>query len=231
LLSRFREHSHTFLIALATSLVVAAAPAAADRVVDYARRAGKVDGRNAVAPTAPADRRAGNLVAANASGKIPGSVLGKAFNSRRVGGLRASQLVRASIARRRSHIAGFRSQGWASIHGAPVTAPTAGVVLVWGQFAAEWDEESEPGTFAGLRARLTVDDRVAGQPQAVEINRSTRAGTTPVSLSAAFPVDRGTHRVRIQARRSEGEALTYLRPRQTTTLFVPFGDDGRAGKL
>lgn len=228
---RLRGDLRTAAIALATTLVVSAGPAVADHVASYARRAGKVDGRDAVATGASAERRAGNLVAANPAGKLPGWLLGTPSNSKRLGGLESEELVRASIARRKSHISEFDSRGWASVHNNGVTAPADGVLLVWGQFAAEWDEDSDPGTFAGLGARLTVDERVAGQPQIVEIDRSTRAGTTPVFLSGAVPVEKGSHRVRVQARRTEGQGLIYLRPRQTTTLFVPFGNDGIQGRL
>jgi hypothetical protein len=230
-LSRLRGDTRTVLIAMATAVLVAAAPAVAGQVVDYARRSGKVDGRNAVAPTVAPERRAGSLIAANASGKLPRRVLGTPLNAKKVGGFRPDQIVRASVAKRLGHISGFRSPGWATVHGARVTAPTDGVLLLWGQFAAAWDDDSEPGAFAGLGSRLTVDERVAGHPQIVEIDRSTRAGTTPVFLSGALPVKKGSHRIRIQARRTEGSALIYLRPRQTTTIFVPFGNDGEAGRL
>ena len=227
----FRGDVRSAAIAVAAALFVSAAPAVADHVASYARRAGKVDGRDAVGSGASAERRAGSLVAANPSGRLPGRVLGIPPNSKQVGGLSASQLVRASKARRKDHIDRFSSRGWASVHSHGVTAPTDGVLLVWGQFSAEWDDDSAPGSFAGLGARLTVDERVAGQPQIVEIDRSTRAGTRALVLSAAVPVEKGSHLVRIQARRMEGEGLTYLRPRQTITLFVPFGDDGIKGRL
>ena len=154
-----------------------------------------------------------------------------ARNAGKVGGLRPASLARASLGRRQSHIEDFASSGWTTVHGVSAHAPARGIFLVWGQFSAEWDDDSDPGTYASVAARVTIDDKTVGQPQFFEIDRVTKTGTLPVSLSGAIPVEAGAHRVRIQVRRRDGSALTHLFPRQTQTLFVPFGDSGEQGKL
>ena len=103
--------------------------------------------------------------------------------------------------------------------------------MVWAGLNAEWDDDSQPGSYSEIVARLTLDNRPAGTPQRAEISRSTRAGTQHVGLSAAIPVKVGTHRINVQVRTARGEALTYLRGRHVEILFVPFGSQGVQGSL
>lgn len=223
------------LAAAATSVVavaaLASAPAVADGVAEYARNAGKVDGIDAVRAAAPAGRRAGKLVATNQLGHLPPRVVGTAPNSRRVGKMLPHEIIRASARSSSGHIGNFHSRGFTRIHGSRVMAPRRGILLLWGQFPVEWDEDSEPGSYASLSATFAVDDERVGVPQVIELDRATRRGTVPVSLQAAVPVDAGPHRVAIQLRTTAGSALAYIRPRHTQTLFVPFGNDGGRGIL
>lgn len=165
------------------------APAVAQRIADYARDAGKVDGFN------------------------------------------ASELARAGAAARTDHVENFHSGGFATILRKKVIVPVKGVVLAWGHFSAEWDSDSDPGSFATLVARLRIGDRKMGPSQHIEIGRSTVAGTQAVVVGGAVPVKPGAHVLTLQLKRSEGSALTHIYPRHLQTLFVPFGNDGSQGSL
>ena len=71
---------------VATALLMAAAvsaPAVADKIVRFARNAGRVDNLSAV--PAHGKHRAGKLVATNDEGRFPTAVLGTAPNARRLG--------------------------------------------------------------------------------------------------------------------------------------------------
>ena len=154
-----------------------------------------------------------------------------ARNSGKVDGFDANDLVRASSAVASGHLSDFHSRGFTNIQRRRVEAPVKGVLLVWSGFSVEWDDDSDPGSYAGLIGRLRVDRRIAGAPQQMEISRSTRAGTQHLSLSAAIPVKAGPHRISVQVRTARGEALTYIQQRHVETLFVPFGAKGIQGDL
>ncbi|MDQ4145504.1 MAG: hypothetical protein M3198_17545 [Actinomycetota bacterium] len=188
-MSELRRSPRWILITAALCSVLAAAPAVASRVADFARNAGKVDG------------------------------------------LDANELVRASSSVATGHLSDFHSRGFANVQRSRVQAPVKGVLLVWSGLSVGWDDDSDPGTYAGMIGRIRVDRRVAGAPQQLEISRSTRAGTQHLSLSAAVPVKAGPHRVSVQLRTAQGEALTYVHQRHVETLFVPFGSRGVRGSL
>ena len=166
-----------------------------------------------------------------AAPSVASSIARYARNAGKVDGFEANELARASSAIASGHISNFSSRGWANIQQTRVVAPAKGVLLLWAGSSAEWDDDSEPGSYATLIARLTVDRRSAGSPQRVEISRATRAGTQHLSLSAAIPVRAGSHRIAFQLRSAAGEALTYVYPRHVETLFVPFGNRGAQGRL
>lgn len=154
-----------------------------------------------------------------------------ARNAGRLDGLSADEIVRASSRVNTAHLSNFYSRGFSNLHHSRFVAPGKGVLMVWSGLSVQWDEDSDPGTYAELVARITVDRRSSGAPQRVEISRSTRVGTQQVGLSAAIPVKAGPHRINLQARTARGEALTYLLGRHTEILFVPFGAGGVRGSL
>jgi hypothetical protein len=162
---------------------------------------------------------------------IASGVARYAKNAGKVDGLSADELVRANSVVTDGHVSNFRSRGFANIHRIRFDAPVKGVLMLWSGVNAEWDDDSEPGTYSEIVARLTVDRRVAGSPQRAEISRSTNVGTQHIGLSAAIPVKAGPHRIVLQARTAAGEALTYLRGRHTEFLFVPYGPSGTQGSL
>ena len=70
-----RKHGTTIVVAMVTAMLVASGPAIAATVVDYARNAGKVDGKSAVGAAATPTQRAGKLVATNKQGYLPGTII------------------------------------------------------------------------------------------------------------------------------------------------------------
>lgn len=170
---------------------------------------------------------AGTSLALVAAPAVAGHIADYARDSNKVDGLHASDLVRATGASRTGHVEDFQSSGYATIHRLRVEAPVKGYVLAWANFSAEWDDGSAPGSFARLSSRITLDGRRVASTQHFEISRSTLAGTQTISLSGAIPVKAGTHKVLLQAKRADGQALAHLYPRHLQALFVPFGDVGR----
>ena len=162
---------------------------------------------------------------------IAAGVARYAKNAGKLDGLSANEMVRATSAVDDGHLSDFHSRGFTNIQSLRFEAPVKGVLLMWSGVNAEWDEDSAPGSYAHVVARLMLDRRVAGAPQRAEISRSTRAGTQHIGLSAAVPVKPGPHRISFQVRTSEGEARTYLRGRHMEMLFVPFGSRGFQGSL
>ena len=154
-----------------------------------------------------------------------------ARNAGKVDGLHANELVRAASSIAGGHVSDFHSRGFANIQRSRFVAPRRGVLMVWSGFSIGWDEDSDPGSYAVLVGRLRVDRRAAGAAQRVEISRETRVGTQHLALSAAIPVKAGPHKIAVQLRTPQGEALTYIHPRHTETLFVPFGSRGIQGSL
>src|SRR5437016_4412373 len=82
---KHRPRLRDVIMILVTALLVAAAPAAARAIVDFARDAGHVDGFRAVASKATLQRRSGKLVATNRHGYLPSDIVRRAENSRRLG--------------------------------------------------------------------------------------------------------------------------------------------------
>ena len=154
-----------------------------------------------------------------------------ARNAGRIDGFSSDELVRASSAVNTGHRSDFNTRGYSTIQRARFEAPVKGVLMVWAGLNAQWDDDSEAGSYAEIVARLTVDNHAAGSSQRVEISRSTRAGTQIIGLSAAIPVKAGPHRIGVQAKTARGEALTYLQGRHIEFLFVPFGSQGVQGTL
>ncbi|MFN2545251.1 MAG: hypothetical protein ABR600_11890 [Actinomycetota bacterium] len=85
--------ARTFVLVAGTALAVTAIPAAARTVVDFARNAGHVDGWSAVSADASRSARAGKLVATDDNGRLPNSIIARAQDSARLGGLGAGDFV------------------------------------------------------------------------------------------------------------------------------------------
>ena len=154
-----------------------------------------------------------------------------ARNAGKLEGFEASELVRASSSVTGGHRSDFHSRGFATVQRTRFVAPVRGVVMVWSGTSIGWDDDSDPGTYASIAGRIAVDRKPAGAAQRVEISRGTSAGTQRLSLSTAVPVKAGPHRINLQLRTAAGEALTYIHPRHTEWLFVPFGSRGMQGQL
>ena len=71
----------------------ASTPVIAGAVVDYARNAGKVDGRSAVGAGAGFEKRAGKLVATDRDGRLPNNIIATAPDAARLGGRSPSDFV------------------------------------------------------------------------------------------------------------------------------------------
>ena len=170
-------------------------------------------------------------ILAVAAPSVASRVVGYARNAGKVDGFDANDLVRASSSTATGHRSDFNSRGCANLQRARVVAPVRGILMVWGGTSVGWDDDSDPGSYAALVGRLTVDGKIAGTAQQVEVSRGTSAGTQHLSLSAAIPVKAGPHRINLQLRTAAGEALLYVHPRHTETLFVPFGSTGVQGSL
>jgi hypothetical protein len=85
------RHLTTIVVAAAVAAVTAGGPAVAATVVGYAKNAGAVDGISAVRANAPVKDLKGTLVATGAkTGTLPGSVIGTAPNSAKLGGVPAA---------------------------------------------------------------------------------------------------------------------------------------------
>ena len=166
------------------------------------------------------------LAIAGAAPSVASRVADYARNAGKVDGFQASDLARASSTVASGHISDFKSRGFANVQRARVEAPVRGVLLVWAGLSAEWDDDSDPGSYSGLTARVRVDRRVATAPQQIEISRSTRAGTQHLALSGGIPVQAGSHRVILQLKSARGDAFTYINQRHIETMFVPFGRNG-----
>lgn len=154
-----------------------------------------------------------------------------ARNAGKVDGFDAGDMLRASSSLASGHRSDFQSRGFANVQRTRFVAPVRGILLIWSGTSIGWDDDSEPGTYASIVGRITVDRKPAGIAQRAEISRGTSEGIQPLSLSAAVPVKAGPHRVNLQLRTAAGEALTYIHPRHTETLFVPFGSTGVQGAL
>lgn len=171
------------------------------------------------------------LAIGGAAPSVASRVADYARNAGKVDGYHAADLVRASASVAGGHVSDFKSRGFANVQRSRIEAPVKGVLLVWAGLSAEWDDDSDPGSFANLVGRVRIDRRVVGAPQQIEISRETRAGTQHLALSGALPVQAGPHKVIVQLKSSRGDAFSYLHQRHVETLFVPFGRRGDPATL
>ena len=104
-----RQHITTIVVAATTAGVIAAGPAVARSVVDYARNADKVDGRHAVGSSASSGTRAGKLVATNSEGRLPNYIVRRVASADNAGTL--DGLDSAAFKRLCDGIAAFASVG------------------------------------------------------------------------------------------------------------------------
>ncbi len=93
-----RRHLSTVTVAastaLVTALVVAGGPALATTVVDFAKNAGAVNGKKAVAANASVAQRKGKLVATGGlSGQLPNNIIARAPDSSKLQGVPLSGLA------------------------------------------------------------------------------------------------------------------------------------------
>ena len=229
-MSRVRDHLTTALIATAVASAIAAAPAVAGHIADYARNSDKVDGHHAVGPWASPNRRAGAVVATDSQGRLPNGIIRRAPDSKRLEGLAANDLVRAAVSDATRSIQDFADGRFESVHTKRVWAPVDGMLLTWGQLTVERDDGSAAGTGAGVATRLTLDGRQTGRTLFSEASSAGRFDSSVVQIMSVSPVERGSHRLALDVRRTYGAARLSLRGRGVRSLFVPFGNDGtRAG--
>jgi hypothetical protein len=160
----------------------------------------------------------------------------------KLGGFEASQLVRAASATAGGTgdpcggavLTGFSSTTFTTVVSRSVTAPTKGLLLVFGNLNAEWDSASTPGSELRLLGRLTVDGQqagVEGQETLHEIPLPCEEGRT-MSLEGVREVSAGTHTVAFQAANSTisgGAGKAFIAGSNVSTLFVPFGNGGAQG--
>jgi hypothetical protein len=113
-----------------------------------------------------------------------------------------------------------------------ITAPTAGVLLVFGHTSFEF-ENAGPGTNVSLIGRLAVDGVQKGQMaegNSSNVVSSCNGGRT-MSLDTAVAVAAGNHTVAYQIAKSGGDGNAFVGNASVTTLFVPFGNAGSQGIL
>jgi hypothetical protein len=108
MLDTIRRHLTTILVAMVTATVTAAGPAMAHGVEHalFAHDSDKVDGRHAVGAGATAAQRAGKLVATDANGKLPNSIIAKAPNANLLDGIDSLNLLPGGILPRGTTIRG-----------------------------------------------------------------------------------------------------------------------------
>jgi hypothetical protein len=168
-------------------------------------------------------------------GKAPlrvNQAAGKAtdLDSDQLDGLGANELVRAS------HVSGGMIDGFSTCNFQPllteqVSVPRKGVLLVWGGLSADRDPDSPAGTNPSLRAELTVEGKpIPNAETETTLYNEVQTFDASQSPSGAVAVGPGTKTVTLSANQCEpGQA--FIDHRTLTTLFVPFGNAGRAGEL
>lgn len=154
------------------------------------------------------------------------STLGAVPNAAKVGGLSASQLVRASSVTNTAVNDNFAAPNFTTLASKSATAPTKGILLVWGSITGSRDVNG-PAT-ADLNARISVDGSAATTTGGLYLEFGGNTEGT-VNVSGAIPVTAGSHSVELQALSLGG--TEYLSQKSITTLFVPFGDSGGQGSL
>ena len=90
---RLSQDVRTVVIAACVGALASGGPILAATVVDYAWNADHVDGRDAVAASAPTDARAGKLVATNSNGRLPSDIIAKAPDSALLNGRTLAEVL------------------------------------------------------------------------------------------------------------------------------------------
>jgi hypothetical protein len=168
-----------------------------------------------------------------------------ATNSNQLQGFAANQLVRATSAAAGNTVdpcgspaalSGFESTTFTNAVTNTVTAPVAGILVILGHTASEFDASSPAASSLRLLARLAVDGTQAGPQSETSLSETAatcREGRT-MSLSFAVPVTAGTHTVAVQVAKSTttgGTGKAYVGNASITTMFVPFGSSGTQGVM
>ena len=146
----------------------------------------------------------------------------------------ANELLRASYVEDRGTIDDFSGTMFSPIITNSVNVPGPGILLIWGSVTAEWDPNSVAGTFNRLLTRFTVDSIPAGPLFETEFRDEGVSDTSGkvTTLTAAVPVAAaGAVTLDLEARTQIGSALLFIRDRNLTTLFVPYGNSGMQGVL
>jgi hypothetical protein len=158
---------------------------------------------------------------------IKESTLARVPNAHKLDGLHANQLVRATTLSSTTVTDDFDTCAFTTLLSKTVTAPTSGILLVWGNVAAAKDVTGvNPST---LGVQVTVDATAVTTEQAVHlVDQTSREGSA--QATGATPVSAGSHIVDVKA--SECTTGTaFIVNQSITTLFVPFGNDGNQGAL
>ena len=150
-----------------------------------------------------------------------------------LGGLTASNLVRGFTDEDTGFIDDFDDNLMTAIHDTSVNAPVDGILLIWAQACAEWDNTNpNDGRFVAS-FRITVDgNEAAGAVQEQFEDPPTNNDQRIISLTAAVPVTAGSLAVALEALTPGIDAnKIFFTERSITTLFVPFGNSGIQGQL
>lgn len=158
---------------------------------------------------------------------IKESTLARVPNAHRVDGLHANELVRATTLSSTTFTDDFDTCAFTTLLSKTVTAPTSGILLVWGNVGAVRDvTDGNPGT---LGVQVAVDATAVTTEQAVHlVDSGTREGSA--QATGATPVSAGSHTVDVQASQC-GIGTAFIVNQSITTLFVPFGNNGNQGAL
>jgi hypothetical protein len=150
-----------------------------------------------------------------------------AHNADKVDGRHANQIARATTISDSTDVDNFNSATHVTLLSKSVTAPTKGILLVWGTVAAARDANMPDEGILKARIRLGSGAMTAEQNVNLE-NAATADGS--IAISAAFPVLKGTKTVILEAV-EVGPGMAYIHDKSITTLFVPFGNAGQVGVL
>jgi hypothetical protein len=161
-------------------------------------------------------------------GQVPAAA--SSANSDMVDGLHANQLVRATTAIDHSDNDNFDTCAFTTVLTKAVTAPTAGILLVWGNAWAQRDLDDPDMT--AMEARITVDAVAATSESRTHLGNDASQNDLDgfVAPSGAVPVAAGTRNADLQIRECSG-GMAFIAEKSITTLFVPFGNAGSPGAL
>ena len=161
-------------------------------------------------------------------GQVPAAA--SSANSDMLDGLHANQLVRATTETDFTDNDNFDTCAWTTVTTKAVTAPTAGILLVWGNAWAQRDFDD--ADLATLQARVEVDAAVATTH--VRTHLGNNASLTDIdgfaAISGAVPVAAGVRNVNLQVQECS-TGMAFIAEKSITTLFVPFGNAGSPGAL